>query len=599
MSGSMHWPDYAVMIIYMLIVLGIGFYFSRNEKNSEDYLLGGRNMPYMAIGLSCMMSLLSSISIVVVPGEIFNNGITLFSLSSTLGLFLAIPCFLLFIRFYFKLGSFTPYEYLEYRYNPAVRSIIAISALYTRTIYLGTVLFTTSKIFEGAYDWEAWKTILLVGTIGTVYTILGGMKAVVWSDVMQFVVLVGGFIVIVVILCMKIDGGAWGAVTYAFENGRGFPQYASADFYKISPYIRLSFWLLLLGAIIGPLTNACSDQIAIQRFLSTKNWKEGFKSQIVATCSAFPFVLILWFVGLATFTFYSQNPDPGLKDSDGVFFRFIATHLPTPMPGIFMAAMLAAIMSTLDSGINSMATVWLKEIHQKFINKKMSGKQEVKISRWATLAVGIIAIGLGLLLDTSGKWLTQSAAEVGVLFYLFSAIILPAFLFAVLSPRANSMLIWLLMFYSIGDGVAGKIWYALSRSTKQAWQVGDPLSWAGPISYWYAIIPLLVGMIFIASWFIFKSHRKSKIMISSLMTGALGLGVAQGMLIWVIFSDMLIGDEPQARSFMFGLPLTLIVGFIALRCCPKQPREKYQGLTIGTINEPILIRKDSNESVQI
>ena len=295
-----------------------------------------------------------------------------------------------------------------------------------------------------------------------------------------------------------------------------FPEYLSADFYKISPYIRLSFWLLLLYAILSPLTSACSDQIAIQRFLSTKNWKEGFKSQIVATFSAIPFILILWFVGLALFTYYSQNPDSGLKDSDGVFFRFIATHLPTPMPGIFMAAMLAAIMSTLDSGINSMATIWLKEIHQKFINKKMDGKQEVRISRWATLIVGIIAIGLGLLLDTSGKWLAQSAAEIGVLFVLFSTIILPAFLFAVLSPRANSMLIWLLTFYSIGDGISAKIWYALSRSTKQAWKAGDPLGWAGPISYWYAILPLLAGMIFVAFWFIAKSHRKNKIMISSL-----------------------------------------------------------------------------------
>ena len=590
MTDSMHFFDYAVMAIYMLVVLGIGFYFSRNENSSEDYLLGGRNMPYIAIGLSCMMSLLSSVSIVVVPGEIYNNGLTLFSLSSTLGLFLAIPCFLLFIRFYFKLGSFTPYEYLEYRYSPAIRTIIAVSALYTRTLYLGTVLFTTSKIFEGAYEWTAWKTILLVGIIGTAYTVLGGMKAVVWSDVMQFIVLAGGFVVVVVVLCVNIDGGAFGAVKYAFENGRGMPQYATADFYKISPYIRLSFWILLYGAIISPLTNACSDQIAIQRFLSTRNWKEGFKSQIVSTFSAFPFVLILWFVGLALFTYYSQNPDSCLKSADGVFFRFVATHLPTPMPGIFMAAMLAAIMSTLDSGINSMSAVWLKEVHQKFINKNMTQKQEVKVSRWATLIVGLVAVVMAILLDTSGKWLAQSAAEIGVLFGLFSAIILPAFLFAVLSPRANSMLIWLLTFYSIGNGIATKIWYALSRSTKQAWQPGEPLGWAGPINFWYAAVPFLIGIFFVGLWFMFKHryHRKSKIMISSLMTGSFLFGIAQGILVWCIFSNVQIKDMPEARSFAFGLPITLLVGFIALYFCPKQPREKYQGLTIGTINEPII-----------
>ncbi len=590
LNTNMYWPDYAVMAGYMLAVLGIGFYFSKNEKNSDDFLLGGRSMPYVAIGLSCMMSLLSSVSIVIVPGEIFKNGLTLFSLSSTLGLFLAIPCFLLFIRFYFKLGSFTPYEYLEYRYTPAVRSIIAISSLYTRILYLGTVLYTTSKIFEGAYGWSAWQTILLVGVIGTLYTVMGGMKAVVWSDVMQFVVLIGGFIVVVIVLSINMKGGPWGAISYAFEHGRGLPQYASADFYKLSPYIRLSFWLLLYGAIVGPLTTACSDQIAIQRFLSTKNWKEGFKSQIVATFTAFPFILVLMFVGLALFTYYAQNPDPGLKDSDGVFFRFIATHLPTPMPGIFMAAMLAAIMSTLDSGMNSMATIWLKEVHQKYIDKKICSRKEVRVSRWATLIVGCIAIILGLLLDSSGKWLAQSAAEIGVLFALFSAIILPAFLFAVLSPRANSMLIWMLMFYSIGDGVAAKIWYALSRSTKQAWQTGSSLSWAGPISYWYAAIPLVAGLFFIVLWYILKSRRKSKMSIASLFCGVFFLGIAQGMLIWVAFSVMLIDDKPEALSFAFHLPLTLLVGFIALRFCPVQPREKYQGLTIGTINEPIILK---------
>ena len=593
LDGSMQWMDYAVMIVYMVIVLGIGFYFSRNEKNSTDFLLGGRNMPYVAIGLSCMMSLLSSISIVVVPGEIFKNGLTLCVLAGTVGLFLAIPAYLLFIRFYFKLGSFTPYQYLEYRYSKSVRAMIAISALYAKIMYLGMVLYATSKIFEGAYGWEPWVTIIFVGVVGAAYTVLGGMKAVVWSDVMQFVVLTGGFIVVVIILCLKIDGGAWGAITYAFEHGRGTPQFASADFYKLSPYIRLSFWLLLYASITGPLSNACSNQIAIQRFLSTKNWKEGFKSQIVATCTAFPFILVLWFVGLAIFTYYSQNPDPSLKSSDGVFFRFVATHLPSPMPGVFMAAMLAAIMSTLDSGMNSMATVWLKEVHQKFINKKMDGKQEVKVSRWGTLIIGLIAITLGLLLDTSGKWLTQSAAEIGVLFALVSAVTLPAFLFAVLSPRANSMLVWLIMFYSIGDGVAGKIWYALSRSTKQAWEVGDPLGWAGPISYWYAAVPLCIGLALVALWIFLKSYRKSKIIISSLMLGVMMLGSAQGILIWVIFSKSIIETEPLARSFMFHLPITLIVGFIALRCSPKQSREEYQGLTIGTINEPILKKIDA------
>jgi Na+/proline symporter len=328
----MHYIDYAVIAAYMLAVVGIGFYFSRNEKSSEDYLLGGRNMPYLAIGLSCMMSLTSSISIVMIPGEIFRNGLTLF-IGGFLSILLIIPCFLVFTRFYFKLGSFTPYEYLEFRYDRNVRTLVACTSLYLRISYLGMVLYTTSKIFEGAYGWEYWQTILLVGIIGIAYTVMGGMKAVVWTDVLQFFVLALGFIVIVAVLCGNIEGGAWGAVSYAFEHGRGVPQFSTADFYKVSPYVRLTFWMLLLGIITSVISDATTDQITIQRLLSTKDWKAGLKSQVTNALTGLPFSLALWFVGLALFTYYTQHPDPGLKDADGALFRFISTKLPSPMGG--------------------------------------------------------------------------------------------------------------------------------------------------------------------------------------------------------------------------------------------------------------------------
>ena len=590
----MHLLDYSMILIYMLAVLAIGFYFSRNENSSEEYLLGGRNMPFIAIGLSCMMSLLSSISIVMTPGEIYRHGLTLYSFS-LLNIIFAIPAYLLFVRFYFKLKSFTPYDYLEHRYDRLVRTVIAATILYTKTLYLGLVLFTTSKIFQGAYGWDAWQTILLVGIIGSVYTIMGGMKAVVWSDVMQFVVLAGGFVIVVVILCVNIDGGAWGAITYAFENGRGVPQFANPEFYKVTPYIRLTFWLLFANVIWGPIGDACSNQILIQRLLSTKNWKEGFKAQIVSSLSAIPFLLVLQFVGLALFTFYSQNPDPGLKDADGIFFHFVANNLPSPLPGIFMAAMLAAIMSTLDSGMNSMATIWLKEIHQKYLNKNMDGATEVKVSRWATLIVGVIAISLALLLDGSAKWLGQSAVEVGTLFGALITITTAAFLFAIFSKRANSTMIWVLNFIGIGQTVVAKFWYASSRFDMLNWKAGQALGWAGRLPWYYVVIPLGIGMLIISFWLMMKEYRKHKIMIALLMLGSVFMGAFLGMLLWFAFSNIYITDMPLARSFAFTLPIpiNIAVGLIILRFCPVQPKEKWQGLTIWTINDEILL-KDEN-----
>ncbi len=589
--------DYAIIVFYFVLVLCIGFFFARGENSSEEYLLGGRRMPTLAIGLSCMVSLLSSVSIVMVPGEIFNNGLTLFIFQGTIGLALSIPCYLLFTRFYFLLGSFTPYEYLEYRYDGTVRAVVAISAFYTRTMYLGMVLYTTAKIFESCYGWPAWFSILLVGTVGVVYTVMGGMKAVVWTDVLQFIFLFGGFIAIVVILCWRIDGGVVEAVACAFRDGHGIPQFSQVEFYSASPYVRLLIWLLLWNAIVAPLTTACSDQINIQRLLSTPNWREGFKSQVIASVSAMLFTWVLWLAGLAVYTYYQQNPEPGLAGTgagDKAFFHFVSTQLPSPLPGIFMAAMLAAIMSTLDSGMNSMATVWLKEIHQKFFNRAMRKEHEVPVLRWATVLIGVFAIVLGILLDVSGRWLEQSVAEVGTLFYMIGAAILPAFLFAVLSCRANARLIWGFTFFAFGESLAMNCWYTLSRASLQAFETGASASWgwAGKLGFLHVLWPLLLGLLLLVPWTVMRRYWYGKL--SGLLALA-AFGASEGMLVWYLYSNWMITDAPQARSFAFFLPVSFIGAFVILWFCPRQPREKYQGLTLATLGQEILVRKRGSE----
>ncbi|MDD3154243.1 MAG: sodium/solute symporter [Victivallaceae bacterium] len=586
--------DYLVIVLYCAAVIGIGVWCSRGEKTSENYLLGGRSVPFFAVGLACMMALLSSVSLVMVPGEIFNHGLTLFSLSGSIGLILVIPCYLLFTQFYFRLGSFTPYEYLEYRYDSTVRAVVAVSAFYTRTMYLGMVVFTTAKIFEASFHWPPWASILLVGVVGMIYTIKGGAKAVIWTDVLQFFVLFGCFAVVVVVLCNRIDGGAAAAVTVAFREGHGLAQYSEPDFYTLSPYVRLLFWLMLWGALATPLTTACSDQITIQRLLSTRNWKEGFKAQCVATGFAVLFTLILWFVGLAVFTYYRQNPDPaiGPNSGDAAFFHFVSKTLPSPLPGLFLAGMLAAIMSTLSSGMNSMATVWLKEFHEKFINRNLTPAGEVRVSKLATLWIGCFVIGFGLALEFAGKWLTQSVSEVGTIFYLLGAAILPAFLFAVLSKRANAKLIWGYTCFAFGEGVAMNLWYALSRSSEQAWKL-DPAAgfgWAGKLPFVYAGIPLLLGILLLLPYASAKLRSRWSGRVSALV-GLLALGFAEGMLVWYFYSQAMVETIPLARSFAFFLPISFIGAFIVLWFCPKQPEWKYMGLTLGTLGQKVIQKR--------
>ena len=582
--------DYSIIAVYMLVVIGVGFFFTNKKETTENYLLGGRNMNSVAIGISMMMSLMSSISIVQIPGEIFNFSWTLFSLS-WLSLSLQIPAYLLFARFYFKLGSFTPYEYLERRYDPYVRGIVAISAFYVRVMYLGMVLYTTSKIFEGGYGWPSWLTILLVGVVGVLYTVLGGMKAVVWTDVIQFFVLYGGFFMLLVVLNSKIDGGLLGAIIYSHETGHLAPQYATKEFYELTPYVRLCFWLMLWSALISPLNGISSDQINVQRILSTKGWRAGLRSQSISSMLGLLSVAILYVIGFAIYTYYSKNPDPIVSSQGGdiALFRFIATEMPAPIPGIFMAAMLAAIMSTLDSGINSMATVWLKEFHSKFINRHLTPAQEVSVSRWATFIVGAFAILLGLGIEVSGRWLRQSVTEVGTIFAMLGAASMPAFLTAVLTKRANATLIWAYTFFGFGEAVAKSVWYALSRAAEQAWNA-DPsvgLGWGGKLDLVYFITPLIVGIVLCVPWLIQRRGKRSVLAKISALLGCSALGIACGNAMWYFYSQALVTDVPLARSFAFYLPVSLIGVFIIVWFCPVQPERKWRGLTLATVGDPI------------
>ncbi len=648
------WINYGVIALYTLVVIGIGIYFSREKKDSETYLLGGRTMPSWAIGLACMMSLFSSISIVMVPGEIFNNSMTLFFISGFFGPLLVIPCYLLFARFYFQLGSFTPYEYLEYRYDSNVRAVVAISSFFTRVIYIGMVLYTSAKIFEGGYGWAPWFSILLVAVVGVACCFIGGSKAVVWTDVFQALITFGGLLAVVLMLCWKIGvsvsaedtnafvkfiEGIGSAVSVAHQDGHLIPDFANKEFYTFTPYYRLLFILLLWGTISTHITNASSDQVTVQRILSTKDWKAGLKAQVMSTASGLIFMIFLYFIGLALYTYYKFNPDSeifvGSGKGDMAFFHFVSTFMPVGLAGLFMAAMLAAIMSTVSGVTNSMAAVWLKEFHAKFVNKNMNDQQEFKILRWATLIIGAFGIAVALGMEFAGKWLQQSVSEVSTIFWVLGAAVLPAFLFAVFSKRANSKIIWAYTFLAFGETVAYNCWYAMSKDSLLAWEgaakekgielakaagqvIGDKLSpeqtadlinagasyatetvgfgWAGKLDIYYVWIWLVPAIVLLIPYLIKAWRNKWQAKLSALIA-FIFFGVLEVMITWWAYSNYCIEDRPLARSFQFSIPAGLIIAAIALRFFPVQAKKKWQGLTIFTVNESVI--KDDEEAKEV
>ncbi|OHB54604.1 MAG: hypothetical protein A2Y12_09805 [Planctomycetes bacterium GWF2_42_9] len=576
MLEKIGWLDYCTIGAYLLTIVGIGWWFSRKQKTSEDFLLGGRSIPWFIVGISYMMALLSTYSLVMVPGEIFNHGLSLFVLMLFYPLF-SILAFHIFIRFYFRLQSFTPFEYLERRYDSKVRLLVSGLFFWGRLLYLGMVIFATSKVFEGAAGWSAWKTTIFVGVITMIYTIMGGRKAVVWTDFVQFIILLTGLIFAVYICIESVDGGMWEVLSYSFKNGRGPSKYFEPDFYKVDPYMRLSFWILLIGAISEAMNNASSNQMTVQSLLSTSSYANAKKAIFTNAALSMPFIFMMWLIGFAMFTYYAQHPDPRVTSGDVAFYTFIGTKLPAPLPGLILSALLAAAMSTLNAGWNSLSAVWLKEFHQKYFNKNLNEKRQVMICRVAVVLTSIFTIGLGLLITGTSRKYNQSVVEAAAIFSAFNCVALPAFYFAVFSNRVTSSIIWFVGSFCCGVELGTVRWYTASNSG-----LTDviPLSYIGtPIAVFLFLF--ILSMCIQSKWPIISKIFKGASLFS--------LGFSVTMLMWYTYAQHGGGKLSFQWIGILGTIIFLVVGTISIKLFGKTPHpSKYVGLTWSTLGEKVI-----------
>ncbi len=434
------WQDALVVLLYLGAMLAIGIWFKWKEAhgNTEDYLLGGRGMPWWLIGIAYVMTLLSTNSLVAVPGEAFNHGLGLairYFLAPIVGIFI----FYLFIRFFFRSRVFTPFTYLEERFDRRVRALGSIFYVFMRLFYLALVLFSAAVVLKGVANWPLSQSIIIIGIVGLVYVYLGGMKAVVWADFVQFLLLAGSLIVVVVICISRVDGGAAGIMRYAFDHGRGFEAMQQPSFYSLDAFVRLNLWLMLYVMISDRMFYASADQLAVQRLLSTSSYKQAERSYWFSQILTLPILLGLWFLGLAIFAFYGQNPLPGVTlAGDTALFRFVSTELPPFIPGLFVAAILGAIMSTLDAGFHSLATVLVKDVYKVFINPNASEHRQVWFSRLLILLIGVFSMGIALFMALTNESVAGSFMETTVFWISFQGLVAMIFLIGITSCRVTA-----------------------------------------------------------------------------------------------------------------------------------------------------------------
>lgn len=385
--------DWVIIAVYMFGMLGVGFYFYRGAKgsSSNEFFLGSRSIPAWAAGISMFAGSISSISYLAIPAKAYETNwqYIMSKMSTIVGLiFVAIWIVPLFRR----LNLVSVFNYLETRFHPSIRLLSsALWMLMQIGGRMGIVLFLPAMAIGTITDTNIVACIIIVGVFTIIYTALGGMKAVVWTDVFQVMVLTGG-------ACFAI-----GFIVYQLGL---MPIVDTARAFEKTDMVNLSFditqptlWGFLILVLFDVVLTFPKDQVLMQRVLATPSEKEASRSVWVFAVVLLPSAFMFYLIGTVLFAYYRANPaqlNPMLP-IDAVFPAFIGTELPAGVTGLIIAGLFAAAMGTLSGIINSVATLLSVDFYGKFRNPTQ--EQTVRFAEWMSVVVGLIGIGIAIILS--------------------------------------------------------------------------------------------------------------------------------------------------------------------------------------------------------
>lgn len=421
--------NFAVLLAYLGGMLGIGAVLARKQKSTEDFFLAGRRMPWLIVAMSMYASLTSAVTYMGLPATAHDENISLIVvciISPIVAPFLI----LLFYPFYTRLRVTTSYEYIGKRFGRPARYATSALFLLARLGWLGTVIYAPAMALSVVTGLPVRVTILLMGAIATVYTVLGGVSADIWSDVVQFVVMVGGAIWVAVTLVNGVPEGVSGILDAAGAAGR----------------LQVLDWKMSLtemsGVIVGVtfffqlLQDYGTDQTTVQRLMATPSLKGVSKAIVFNAGVDAVMVGLLLFIGIGIFAFSRANPGfvaEGVS-GDKLFPYYIIHALPDGVSGLLIAAILAAAMSSMDSGISSLATVVVHDFVRPLRRTRRSERQDLRLARGLTLMFGVFGTLVALYVIASFDRIIEAYTTI---ISLFNGPILALFLLGVLTRRGR------------------------------------------------------------------------------------------------------------------------------------------------------------------
>ncbi|MFV0268249.1 MAG: sodium:solute symporter [Draconibacterium sp.] len=421
------------LIVFIIITLGnviFGASFFLRNKTSSQFTTGGGKLPAWVVGMSIFATFVSSISFLALPGKAYMSdwNALVFSFAIPVAAILAAK---FFVPLYRNLGSVSAYNYLEVRFGSWARIYASICYILTQLMRTGAILLLLALPLNALFGWNIKTIIIVTGIAVTVYSMMGGIQAVIWTDAIQGIILVVGALICAAVLTFSMPEGPSQIFEIAAANHKFSLGSLSASLSEST------FWVVLIYGLFINLQNYGIDQNFVQRYMTTSSEKKAKSSALFGALLYVPVSIVFFYIGTALFSYYTARPDllPANIDGDKVFPHFIVNGLPTGLTGLLIASIFAAGMSTVSTSINSTATIVLSDYYQKYFNKNADDKSSMKVLYSASVIFGI----LGVLISLSLVGVESVLDAWWSLASIFSGGMLGLFLLAFLSKKVRNM----------------------------------------------------------------------------------------------------------------------------------------------------------------
>lgn len=424
--------DYLLLVVYLAILTAIGIRYYRRTADSSDFFVGGRKMSWLPVAISIIASDTSAITLLGNPGYSYQSDIRLilYILGYSAAAWLVIW---IFMPFYCRLKMVTAYEYLERRFDVRVRSLTSILFLFIRGSHVAIAMYAPCLILTLATGIPLGKCILMMGVFTTLYTTMGGIRAVIWTDVVQFSVVMVGIAFAFLAGLTQIDGGFGEMMRIGVDAGK----FKLFDF-SLDPTSSVNFWAMFIGGTTLALATMGTDQAVLQRFFTAKSEAECKRSLKAFSVIILPFQIVLLLLGVVLFAYYQQHPESvsqiGSRDADAVLGYFAVQHLPRLVTVLLVGAILAASMGVMSAGINSLSTCTVVDFHNRFWRKQSSDTTSIKAGRWYTVLWGVLTTFGALYAGSLG----QLALAFGKIQGYVGGVMLGIFLLGIFSRRSSA-----------------------------------------------------------------------------------------------------------------------------------------------------------------